>query len=402
MYVSGFRRLFAFEGYVIERVNLNTDMVQVNLRRDRRFRLSCPQCGTRMARNRSRKQVAYDLPLGTAGWVTLVYEAVQGRCPCCEQCHTVRPSCICKNARATWRMMRYVSALCRFMAPSRVSEFVPVSTSTARRWDKRVLETELPEPDLDDLEVLLVDEKSVGKHHQYMTVVWDGRSGELLYMAEGKKKRSLRGFFDKLEDRQKESIRAVGMDRGGAYKQVVEEEVPEARIVYDKFHLIKNYHQVIDEVRRQEWRRADEEHKDLVKGQRYNLFRNEENLTDQQEQTLQRLLDENERLNTVYVLKDALRKLWEYTYRGCAETYLHRWAQWARESGLEPLKKFARGLLEAKEQVLNYCDHRITLGPLEGFNNLISRTLHRACGYQDMDYFFLKLRQASLKPRPQE
>lgn len=402
MYVSGFRRLFDFEGYVVERVRLSEDVAQVNLRRDKRFRLSCPDCGARMSRNRTRKQCAHDLPIGTALWVTLVYEAVQGQCNQCGNISTVRPSCICPNGRATWRLMTYVSRLCRFMSLSRVSTFVPVSSSTARRWDKKVLKAELPEPDLDDLEVLLVDEKSVGHHHDYVTVVWDGQTGELLHMDEGKKKRSIRSFFDRLDEDQKSTVCAVGMDRAGAYKEVVEEEVPEAEIVYDKFHLIKNYHGVIDDVRRQEWRQADEEDKDLVKGQRYNLFRNEENLTEQQAQDLQRLLEENENLNTVYVLKDALRKLWDYSYRACAEKYLRKWVGWAKESGLEPLGKFARSLESSKEYVLNYCNHRITLGPLEGFNNVISRIVHRACGYQDMEYLFLKLRQESLKPSPQK
>ncbi|MFO8011682.1 MAG: transposase [Phycisphaerae bacterium] len=61
-----------------------------------------------------------------------------------------------------------------------------------------------------------------------------------------------------------------------------------------------------------------------------------------------------------------------------------------------------RSLERAEDEILNFCKHRITLGPLEGFNNLISRIMHRACGVTNLDYLFLKLRQESLDWLPQK
>ncbi len=396
MYVGGFRKLFDFEGYVIEKVRLTEELAQVNLRRDRRFNLTCPHCGAKMGKNRTSRQTARDLPLGPVRKVILVYEAIQGRCSSCDRFATIRPPGIPEGGRATWRLMSLVSCCARFMPLSRISEILPVSTATAYRWDKKVLTEELPEPNLDELEVLLIDEKSIGKHHDYVTVVLDGQTGELLHMAEGKKKKSLESFFDRLTDEQKCATEAAAMDRAGAYKEVVSEEIPEADIVFDKFHIIKNYHDVIDEVRRQEWRAASDENKEVVKGQRYNLFRNPENLTEEQGQELEELLQLNENINKVYVMKDKLRKLWGYVRPDRAERYLEHWAQLAKQSTLEPLEEFGSSLLECTEEVVNYFRHEITLGPLEGFNNLISRILHRACGYDDLEYMFLKLRRESL------
>ena len=115
---------------------------------------------------------------------------------------------------------------------------------------KGVLHKHLPEPDRNNLRIRLIDEKAVRRRHGYVTRVMNGESGELLHMAEGKKKQSLQSFFDKLTDGQKASIQAVAMDRAGAYPQVVEKALPAAKIVFDKFHLIANYNEVIDEVRR--------------------------------------------------------------------------------------------------------------------------------------------------------
>ena len=132
---------------------------------------------------------------------------------------------------------------------------------------------------MDDLRILLIYVKAVRKHHGYVTLVMNGISGELLHLGEGKKKEGLQGFFDHLSKEQKASIVAVAMDRAGAHHGVVKAQLPQADIVLDKFHLIADYHAVIDEVRRAEWRKATAEHKDVIKGQRYNLFRNPSNRT---------------------------------------------------------------------------------------------------------------------------
>ena len=400
MYVHGIRTLFSFRGYVVSRIAMSSDLVQVNLRRDERFRLACPACGGAMGRNRTKPQTARDLPLGTAVLVVLVYEAIQGRCSACGSYATIHPPGIDPHAKATRRFKEFVSRLARHMPLLHIREVVGVDDATAMRWDKAVLTEKLPEPDLDNLRLLLIDEKSVRKRHGYVTLVMNGATGELLHMAEGKKKQSLQSFFDKLSDEQKKRIVAVAIDRNGAYYEVVKEQLPDADIVFDKFHLIANYHAVIDEVRRAEWRKASDEDKAVIKGQRYNLFRSPWNRTAKQTRDLMALLHINRNLAVVYILKDALRKLWDYKYRKAAGKYLAKWVRWAAVSGVEELRRFGRSLLRAKDEILNFCKHRITLGPLEAFNNVVSRIIHRACGVRDLDYLFLKLRQESLESDP--
>jgi transposase len=400
MYVRGIRSLFSFPGYVVSKITMSGDLVQVNLRRDKRFRPACPVCGATMARNRVKFQTARDMPWGPALMVLIVYEAIQGRCSACGCFATIHPGGIDHHARATRRLMEFVSRLARHLPLLHVKEVVGIDDATAFRWDQAILRENLPPPKLDDLRILLIDEKAVRKHHGYVTLVMNGATGELLHLAEGKKKESLQSFFDKLSKEQKASIVAVGMDRAGAYLEVVKDQLPRAAVVFDKFHLIANYHAVIDEVRRSEWRKASAEHKDVIKGQRYNLFRNPANRTAQQTQSLMNLLHMNRNLAVVYILKDALRKLWDYRYPKAAAKYIEQWCGWAMVSGIEAVRKFGRSLLRAKDEVLNFCRHRITTGPLEGFNNTVSRIIHRACGIRSLDYLFLKLRQESLSPDP--
>ena len=402
MYVRGIRRLFQFRGYTVEKISVGVGIGQVTLRRDARMRLTCPSCGARMGQNRHVIQTARDLRLGLAGVVMLTYPAIQGRCSACGKTATIHPSGIDPHARATRRLMHFVCQLARAMPLSDAAELVGIAPSTAYRWDLAVLESGLPPPNVDGLRILLIDEKMVRRRHGYVTLVMNGENGELLYLAEGKKKASLDGFFALLSAEQAERIVAVAMDRAGAYYEAVKARLPNVEIVFDKFHLVKNYNDVIDKVRRIEWRRAKAADKAVIKGQRYNLFRRPENRTQDQTRRLKALLAINENLKMVHVLGEQLAQLWTYTSRAWAGRYLDQWIGWARESALAPLHRFARSLAKAKEEILNYFTHRITTARLEGFNNVVSRIMHRACGVRDLDYLFLKLRQESLNWVPQK
>jgi transposase len=392
------RPLYTFSGWVIKEMKLNSDIAMVRLRKNRRYGLQCPVCSRKNPKENKRIwQNVRDLPLGIVQTVMIHYEAIQVRCEHCNTFSTILPPDIDRNSKATKRLMRYVSKMCRFMPVNKVPEFIPISESTARRWDKKILQETIPDPDLDSLRVLLVDEKSIGKHHHYMTVVINGDTGEVLHLAEGKKKESLAAFFEKMSAEQIASIEAVGIDRAGSYKSAVQKYAPHAAIVFDKFHLIANCNQAVDEVRRAEWRKADDGDKAVIKGHRFNLLKNRENLKPEQKVRLKSLLELNEPLFEAYLLKDALKPVWNYKYKKAASSYLDRWIFWAKESMLEPFVKYAKGLDRDRAEILSFIKHRITSGKIEAFNATIARIIRRACGYRDLEYLYLKIRQEALK-----
>lgn len=396
MKVQGVKCLFSFKGYVVDRIQFSEQFVQATLRRDKRCSAKCPHCGRGMKVRRENPQAVRDLAFGPAVAVVLVYPAVQGYCPRCQRRATVRPPGILPHARATWRLMKFASLLCRHMPNTAVGEVLGVDDVTVGRWDRAVLRAELPEPDFAGVDKLLVDEKHLGARHGYVTVVLDADTGALLHMDQGKKKESLQSFFDKLSPAQKRGIKAVCIDRAGQYRAVIEDNCTNAVIVYDRFHIMKNYNETVDEVRRSEAGRARAGQKQLIQGQRFNLLRRPENLRESAGQQLRTLLAANENLSTCYILADGLRQLWRYRYRAWAQRYLDQWCEWAGASGIRQLAHFAKRLQKHADGILNYFKYPITQGPIESFNNLIARTLHRACGMKDLDYLYLKLRQQSL------
>jgi hypothetical protein len=190
--------------------------------------------------NRKTRQGSMDLPLGPASFVLLAYEAVQGYCRHCGHYETVRPLQIVEQHTATLRLMRQVSLLCRWLPVQKVCQIVPVPPMTAYRYDRYILQTELPEPQLEGLEALLIDEKHLGKAG-FITLVLNARTGELpfgrlrasslprrLWLAQGRGQEALDGFFAKLSPEQKASIAAVGIDRSGASRAAVEAHLPGA------------------------------------------------------------------------------------------------------------------------------------------------------------------------------
>jgi transposase len=392
------KALFEFAGCVVEKILVETVGVQVSMRRDRRTKPCCAACDVALKEVRAGEIAVYDLPLADKAAVWVKLPAVQGRCPKCRELSTPRPPEVHPTRNATWRLMRMVAAWASVCPASDVAAMFEIGESTVRRYEADVLEADLPEPDLDDLEVLLVDEKSVRKGHGYVTVVLNGRTGELLHMAEGKKKESLESFLATLTDAQKARIRAVCIDRNGAYRSVLAGQLPKAEVVHDRFHIIANLNAAIDEVRRSEWRAAQAEGKKVIKGSRYLLTMARENLDDDGLGRLLELTRLNEKLSGSYILKEEFRLIYSTAPSvRSARARMRNWCATVLASGIAPLVRFANGLLRDLPAVTAFFKHRITSGRIEAFNNQIARLIHRACGMTNLKHLFLKMRAQSLK-----
>ena len=152
----------------------------------------------------------------------------------------------------------------------------------------------------------------------------------------------------------------------------------------------------MDDVRREQWHKASAQDKAFIKGQRYNLLRHEENLPLWAQESFRALRANNANLDLTYMLKEAFGLVWHYKQPKRARDYLETWVQWVEQSAINPLLKFAHGVIRDLESIVSFSKHRITNGKLEGFNNLVARVIHKACGIKNLRYLFLKLRQISL------
>lgn len=349
-----------------------------------------------MGKNKPIFRKVYDLPIGTALDVVIHIETFQGKCAHCGTSKTFLPVGISEKATATGRLQKYASGLCRWMAPTQVAEMIPYSEDTIRRWDMNILQEEWGQINFDNVRCILIDEKSIGKNHRYVTLVLDAETGELLFMEKGKGYESIKPFFEKMTQKQRENIAFACMDRNASYPKAVKEFCPNAVVVFDKFHIVKNLNEAVDQVRREETAKAIRQKKSIIKGERFNLLRHRDKLNEDQKRSLDELLALNKPICAAYILKESFRELWHYTYIGSASKFLSHWVMQAVEGGLNPLIRFGRGLLRDKSELLASLQFGYTNAAMERFNGTVARIISRGFGYKNLDHLFLKLRQHSI------
>ena len=171
--------------------------------------------------------------------------------------------------------------------------------------------------------------------------------------------------------------------------------MPQAKIVFDLFHVVANFNRVIDKVRNSEYHKASKEDQAVYKGSKYLLLKNSKNLKDQsQRQQLKQLLALNETISTVMILKEKLKQIWTYRYRRWAEKAIDHWCSLARSINHRSVNTFVKMLERYRYGILNHCQYPIHTGKLEGVNNKIKVIKRKAYGYHDLRYFTLKIYQA--------
>ncbi len=157
-----------------------------------------------------------------------------------------------------------------------------------------------------------VDEVSWRRRHRYLTTVCDHVSGGVVWVAEGRSAAALQGFFDLLGE-EKVTIRAVSIDMSGGYEKAVREAVPQAKVCFDPFHVVKLASEAVDQVRRAEWNakgKSKSEGGRWVKGTRWALLKAPENRSERQDLILAEVERANRRLYRAFLLKEELRTLY--------------------------------------------------------------------------------------------
>jgi transposase len=242
-----------------------------------------------------------------------------------------------------------------------------------------------------------MDEFAIQKGHRYATVVVEPERKRVLWVGRGRSRAEVRPFFELLGREGCQRLRAVAMDMNTAYDLEVKQHCPNARVVYDLFHVVAKYgREVIDRVRVDEANRLrdDKPARKVIKTSRWLLLRNRRNVPSDQMVKLEELLAANRALLTVYLLKDDLKQLWRYRSEAWALRFWKNWKRRALRSGLAPLKVFVRRLEPYLPGILAHCRWPLGTNLVEGINNKIKVIKRMAYGYRDDAYFFLKIRAA--------
>lgn len=353
----------------------------------------CPACGSDDVKLRGQTDRTFrSLPMGCKP-TKVVLSIPRVECRACGVVRQVEVAFADRRRSYTRAFARYALDLSRMMTIQDVARHLDVSWDVVKEIVKEHLRRHYAKPRLKHVRQIAIDEISVAKGHRYVTLVLDLESGAVIHVGEGKGGEALTAFWKRLRS-SGAKIRAVATDMSPAYVEAVTTHLPGVPLIFDRFHVMKLYNDKLSNLRRDLYRQAtDDLHKKVLKGTRWLLLKRPENLDDKRDerQRLEEALAINAPLATAYYLKEDLAEVWEQDDQKQAQRFLLDWIKQAERSGIRMLVQFAKTLRANAMRILDWYDHPISTGPLEGTNNKIKTMKRQAYGFRDQEFLKLKI-----------
>ena len=304
----------------------------------------------------------------------------------------------------TRRFAFYVGRRCRESTLKAVATELHLDWDTVKALDMQYMREQLRRVGTPAPHAIGIDEVSIGKGHQYRIVVSDLPLRRAIWFGgSGRTEADLDLFFQWLGAAKCRRIRLAVMDMWKPFRASTLKvaNAPQARILYDKFHILRHLGDAIDAVRKAEYKRLEGEDRRFIKGQKYTLLSHRQNLTSAGRASLKILLKANKRLNTAYLLKESFGQLWDYRGELWARRFFENWRDALKWQRLGAFEKFARLIDKHWDGIASFCrpeNKSVPLGFVEGLNNKIRVLQHRAYGLRDEEYLRLKILTSTLKP----
>ena len=271
--------------------------------------------------------------------------------------------------------------LCKAMPVHNVSQLTGVSDHKVWRVLDTYIELAKKDEDYSDLSIIGMDETSIAKGHEYITLFVDLVERRTVHISAGKDNKTVVDFVEELEAKKgkRKAIKQVSCDMSPAFIKGVKENLPEAEITFDKFHIIKLINEAVDQVRREEGHYTPE-----LKGNRYIFLKNSVNLTEKQKEIKEELSLAKLNLKSIRAMhiREAFQQIYQAESAEKFEGLLNGWYYWATHSQLAPIVKVAKTIKKHWEGILSWKKSQINNGILEGLNSILQAAKRKARGYK--------------------
>jgi transposase len=348
----------------------------------------CPACGRRcriVSQGRDERQWTDVAMLGRR--VVLKYRPKEIDCPTHGRAQEMIPWAA-PHARVTYRAEWRVCKLSTLTTQKAASEVLRMAKSTVSDVLHRVITRVRTGHRIRGLVSLGVDEVSYKKGQKYVTLVYDLDRSKVVWVGEGKGRETIDRFFTEvLTKEHREAIRWACSDMANSYTEAIKEHCPNAKLVIDRFHVVKKLNEAVDEVRKEEWRNLEGEQKKVIKGLRWVLGFSSLSRSKGDTRTLNALARTNRRIYRAWELKDEFEHFWSFTYIGSARAFVKRWMTRALRSRLPSMGKFVGTLRRYLPNILTYLERSLTNAAAEGINRLVKMAKNRASGYRGVEAF---------------
>jgi len=271
--------------------------------------------------------------------------------------------------------------LCQAMPINKVAKII--KTSDDKLWSmlERYIDNIREYENFEDIESIGIDETSRAKGHEYITLFVDLAKRRTIFITEGKDNTTVKRFAKDFKEHNGDvnKIENVSCDMSLAFIKGVKENLPNANVTFDKFHILKIINEAVDKVRKEEVATNKK-----LKGTKYIWLKNYDNLTNKQKEQLEELTMSNMNIKTIraYNIKQSFQDIYQASTQEEFITYLKKWYFWATHSRLKPIIEAAKMVKRHWDGIIKWYESRINNGILEGLNSVIQAAKSKARGYK--------------------
>ena len=271
--------------------------------------------------------------------------------------------------------------LCQAMPVDRVASII--QTSDDKLWSmlEKYIDSARQEENFENIDAIGLDETSRAKGHEYITLFVDLNERRTIFITEGKGNTTVARFAYDFQNHNGsiKNIKDVSCDMSPAFIKGVKENLPDAMITFDKFHILKIINEAVDAVRKEEVGTNK-----LLKGTKYIWLKNYNNLTAKQKEELETLAMSKMNIKTLraYNIRQSFQEIYQAKTEDEFITYLNKWYYWATHSRLDPIIKAAKTIKRHWDGVVQWYQSKVNNGILEGLNSVIQAAKSKARGYK--------------------
>ena len=395
----------------------------------------CCECGSEVYLHDCNYVKLKDMPIWYETDHTVMVQQYRYRCKNCNKTFCEEIPIKYPGTRITDRAANWIRGMLKENISIRAIQRISgIHWDTIRKVQEEIMDEAILERENElkknghHPKILAVDEFAIHKGHSYATCVMDYETGDVIWVGKGRSQKDFELFFKEISTNTLSEVIAVAMDMNASYNNLVTRYIPNAEIVYDRFHMQSQFGRDVlgvvrlDEARKHKARAKelfesydeDRDKKELkqeaktekkqyskLKKLRWPLLMNSENLKEQQNESLNEILQDHNDLAVCYAMKEEICRLYDLTDYQQALDGWTKWFEAAKASNIPALVKFALQKEKRLPGLVAHAVYRISTGRLEGFNNKIKVAKRIGYGYRNDDYFFKLIRFLSI-PRLHE
>lgn len=401
----------SFQGYQTKDIKEfhSERRMEVHLQGDEDRKRLCHVCGCELGNYHDKYHVRAK-HLKAFNWsVEICFFREKRFCSTCKKVRSEWIDFLCPTSpHMTLELAWWINRLSEITTVLQVAKLESLDKMSAYRVDKYILNRLLQGYQIPTVTHISVDEvyarspqqqkKNETRDDLFLTVIVDHRTRKVIWVSQSRRGEALDTFFEMIGKDACEKIKVVTTDQHNGYAESVRKYCPKADLVWDRFHLVQNFNEALNEERKYEWEgqkgvHGDEAEDDLLAGKyRYIFLTKAAHRNEKDQWHLEEVMKANSRICYLEFIKEHFHKMFEEPDEMKASEMLNQCYEWARSMKARHLTNFFWNLID-KVELRNYFKHKITSGISEGINRAIKTLKWVAYGYKDMAYFALKIMQ---------